>query len=472
MMSTRVVVRSGRVRRPFGLVLALSLVAWGLLDGLGPAAAGAGTAMVSSGSQEVGPFEGRSLYVDPYSNARREAAAARGGGDEDTARLFDRIGDRSQADWFGDWFSTGTVRKAVRDRVATITGADAYPVLVLYAIPDRDCDQYSGGGLGSFEAYLDWVREVAAGIGGQPAAVMLEPDSVALMDCLTSTQRSQRLAALREAVSILTASGEVAVYLDGGHSHWHSARLMADRLTEAGVAGARGFALNVANFRSTDDEMAYGRAVSDRLGGGAHFVVDTSRNGQGPHPDDEWCNPAGRGLGLTPRTQDTGDARADALLWIKRPGESDGECGRGEPAAGQWWADYALGLASRQVEEPTDGQDPGEDPDDGQDPGEGIVSVSSVDYGTRGGRDQDRHLEVSVSLADEDGPVADTEVVVEVVRDGGEQTWRWSGTTGRDGTLTVTINNHSAGCYRTEVVAVDADWDGATPANGHRCGSG
>ncbi|MER5876786.1 glycoside hydrolase family 6 protein [Streptomyces sp. NPDC001910] len=31
----------------------------------------------------------------------------------------------------------------------------------------------------------------------------------------------------------------------------------------------------------------------------------------------------------------------DAYLWIKRPGESDGEC-EGGPAAGQWWPEYAL----------------------------------------------------------------------------------------------------------------------------------
>nr|ABK58684.1 unknown [Streptomyces fradiae] len=29
---------------------------------------------------------------------------------------------------------------------------------------------------------------------------------------------------------------------------------------------------------------------------------------------------------------------------IKRPGDSDGPC-RGGPEAGQWWPDYALGLA-------------------------------------------------------------------------------------------------------------------------------
>ncbi len=36
---------------------------------------------------------------------------------------------------------------------------------------------------------------------------------------------------------------------------------------------------------------------------------------------------------------------ADALLWVKPPGESDGTCRPGEPSAGTFWVDYALGLA-------------------------------------------------------------------------------------------------------------------------------
>ena len=57
-----------------------------------------------------------------------------------------------------------------------------------------------------------------------------------------------------------------------------------------------------------------------------------------------WCNPPGRALGETPTTK-TGNPRVDAYLWVKRPGESDGACGRGAPAAGQWWPQYALELA-------------------------------------------------------------------------------------------------------------------------------
>jgi endoglucanase len=95
-----------------------------------------------------------------------------------------------------------------------------------------------------------------------------------------------------------------------------------------------------------------------------HFVVDTSRNAQGPwepgdYPDaQDWCNPPDRGLGLLP-TADTGNPLVDAYLWVKIPGESDGECTRGlgnagetvdpewgviDPAAGDWFPEMALDL--------------------------------------------------------------------------------------------------------------------------------
>ncbi len=78
-----------------------------------------------------------------------------------------------------------------------------------------------------------------------------------------------------------------------------------------------------------------------------HFVIDTSRNGDGPNnmeayaaaPYDQdsgiigtlasgnWCNPPGAGLGLTP-TANTSSVSPllDAYLWVKTPGQSDGEC--------------------------------------------------------------------------------------------------------------------------------------------------
>lgn len=288
-------------------------------------------------------LEGASLYLDPYSNAAREAATLRSS-DPARAALFDKVAGQSQADWVGDWIPTAELASNVDARIDAIAAAGAVPVLVAYAIPLRDCGSYSAGGIATPDGYREWVRELARGIGGRRAAVILEPDALGLISCLTAVQQDDRLALLADAVTTLTAGG-ASVYLDAGHSAWVPGETMASRLTAAGVAGARGFSLNVSNFQPTANEIAYGATLAERLGGKA-FVIDTSRNGLGPYDGAEsWCNPPGRALGERPSTS-TGVAGLDALLWVKRPGESDGTC-RGGPSAGTWWPDYAAGLAGR-----------------------------------------------------------------------------------------------------------------------------
>ena len=106
---------------------------------------------------------------------------------------------------------------------------------------------------------------------------------------------------------------------------------MANRLSKANVSVARGFSLNVSNFERTSNSIDYGKDLASRVGN-KHFIIDTARNGNGP--GDTWCNPSGRALGEKP-TVSTADPAADAYLWIKRPGKSDGTC-NGGPPAGQW----------------------------------------------------------------------------------------------------------------------------------------
>jgi endoglucanase len=127
----------------------------------------------------------------------------------------------------------------------------------------------------------------------------------------------------------------------------------------------------------------------------AHFVVDTSRNGRGPldvtvyarppfnQPPEvieklyagRWCNSPSAGVGVRPTVR-TAAPLADAFLWIKVPGQSDGSCdiaggarawdfskfnpwrisgeperhfdplwGMVNPSAGEWFPDAAVQLA-------------------------------------------------------------------------------------------------------------------------------
>jgi endoglucanase len=284
-------------------------------------------------------FEGRKLWVDPDSNASHQAA----GRDGADAAALEKIASRPQATWIGDW--NPDVKAAVGAVVDRAERDSALPVFVFYNIPLRDCGQYSAGGSKNTAQYRSWIREAQLGIGSRPAAVVLEPDALGLLDkCLSEADQADRLALLKDAVRVLRSGAKTAVYLDGGNANWMPAEKMAERLKNAGAAEADGFALNVSNYIGTKETVEYGLRISDALKG-AHFVVDTSRNGNGATADHQWCNPDGRALGDPPTTQ-TADSRVDAYLWVKRPGESDGTC-NGGPRAGEFWLDQALGLARR-----------------------------------------------------------------------------------------------------------------------------
>jgi endoglucanase len=224
------------------------------------------------------------------------------------------------------------------------------------------------------------------------------------------TAASDRFSMLNAAIDRLNRQPGARVYLDGTHSAWLGVGDAADRLVKAGVERAAGFFVNVSNYRFTDHLVKYGTWISSCVALGqagedlancasqyfpanpndfstwhltdewyaeqlalrgtepiTRFVIDTSRNGQGhwtppagvyPDPQD-WCNPPGRGLGERP-TLDPGIPLVDALLWVKIPGESDGECTRGlgpagttvdpewgivDPAAGDWFPQQARELA-------------------------------------------------------------------------------------------------------------------------------
>jgi endoglucanase len=252
------------------------------------------------------------------------------------------IASQSTALWLGGW--NADVGQAANTAVTNAARQGAVATIVLYNIPNRDCGSYSSGGASGSQSYRSWVRAVAAGIGTREAIVIIEPDALSqITSCLSGADQAARYADLSYAVTVLFAQTKAFIYLDAGHSNWIDANTMADRLAKANVAQARGFSLNVSSFQTTSSSTQYGNSISAKTG--KSFVIDTSRNGQGPNGG-EWCNPRGRGLGKRPTTSASGNV--DAYLWVKVPGESDGECNNG-PSAGTWWNDYAQELIRNAV---------------------------------------------------------------------------------------------------------------------------
>ncbi|MFI9308501.1 glycoside hydrolase family 6 protein [Streptomyces triculaminicus] len=291
------------------------------------------------------PKSSSPFWVNPDGTAAKEATRLREDGKKRDADLIQKIAGQPVAEWVGADDPEGQTRGFTE----AATKADRDALLVFYNIPHRDCGQYSQGGAADGDAYRAWLEKAVRGIGDRTATVILEPDALPHMEdgCTPQQFHEERYALLKEAVGRLKELPRTKVYLDAGNPSWVTpGDRMAEPLRRAGIDRADGFALNVSNFQTTEDSKDYGRRLS-ALVGGKHFVIDTSRNGNGPLSDGDhekaWCNPSGRALGAPPTVR-TGDALVDAYLWVKRPGESDGAC-KGGPDAGQWWETYALELA-------------------------------------------------------------------------------------------------------------------------------
>ncbi|GAB3088423.1 glycoside hydrolase family 6 protein [Nocardioides zeae] len=292
--------------------------------------------------QETNPFGGRDLYVASGTQASAAADAARSAGEARDAEVLDRLADVPTATWLTpEALPRGQVGAFVRDIAEAALEADDTALLVVYGITDRDCSgDLSAGGLPPAD-YAAWVGEIAsaAGIGDGHAAVVLEPDGLAsTFDCGNTDQRVGQLAG---AIGSLV-DADVPTYVDAGHSNWRSVDEMADLLRRVDVSRVRGFSTNVAAYQSDADERTYAEALSSALGG-AHYVIDSGRNGAPSPASGDWCNPSARLLGQDPAVVGDG-SHQDARLWIKPPGESDGTC-NGGPDAGTFWVERALEMA-------------------------------------------------------------------------------------------------------------------------------
>ncbi|MGY2229165.1 glycoside hydrolase family 6 protein [Pseudomonas tolaasii] len=292
---------------------------------------------------------GEVFYVNPGSTAAQWVKQNPDA--PDAAKIRAAIASVPSALWLtGTSQATDQLEARVAHYVSAAASAHTTPVLVAYNLPHRDCSGgASAGGAANAAAYRGWIDQVINGVGGNPAVLILEPDALPDLQCLSPADRSERLSLFNYAVSgFKRRAPQANVYLDAGNVGWKPVALMADALHAAGVKYARGFALNISNFYSLDQSRQYADLINNKLAADHAYtravVIDTSRNGNGAQPGD-WCNPPGRKLGLPPQTLSPNLL----ALWIKQPGNSDGasspkaDC-HGGPAAGTFSAELAVRL--------------------------------------------------------------------------------------------------------------------------------
>jgi endoglucanase len=441
---------SRAVRAGAGLALAAGAVTALATPATAAVSSTHGSSAQTSSPQGRGLAPGDRLFIrTPDPGALQQGLSLLRHGDAKDAALLARMEATPQA----VWLTGGTPAQVTSQVHQTLVKAAlqrAVPVFVAYDIPGRDCAQFSAGGALNEADYDSWISAVATAVGHQRAVVLLEPDSLGLLPSTCGAANypftdTERYAELNFAVTALEQQPGTSVYLDGTHSAWLNVGQISSELVQAGVQRSQGFFLDVSNFQPEPELTDYGTWISDciafahnpddggwRLGAygdcasqyfpatqsdfstwdlstqwyaanmgsavaSTHFVIDTSRNGQGPNsmaayaaaPFDQppavvsalasgnWCNPPGAGLGLRP-TASTGVPLLDARLWVKTPGESDGQCdaagnarawdysaysqpgwpadaasqalfdplwGTDDPAAGAWFPQQALQLA-------------------------------------------------------------------------------------------------------------------------------
>lgn len=282
------------------------------------------------------------LFVNPYSQARAQAnSLPRTNVYYNSAKY---VADRTTGYWVTDWNSVFASNRGIARYVQTASTSGGLPTIVIYGIPGRDCNQSSAGGMPTAKLYQDWIQEIANQIGTKPAIIILEPDAIGLISTcqrrVSGFKVDERISLLRDAVWRLGTYPGRRSYLYLDVSFWSiqdrsAFPYLRQIFTTSAISNlVRGYALNVSNYRPTTEMQQRCNELNAQPGLAKPCVIDTSRNGVYLVNNGAYCNRVGAGLGVTPTTRPN-LARIDAFLWIKNPGESDGNepgvCAGGNP---------------------------------------------------------------------------------------------------------------------------------------------
>ncbi|KAI0538858.1 1, 4-beta cellobiohydrolase [Xylaria digitata] len=266
--------------------------------------------------------------------------------------------------------------------------------LVIYDLPGRDCAAKASNGELAYNeiakyksSYIDPIVAKLKAHPNSAFALIIEPDSLPNLVTNADLQTcKESKSAYEEGVAYALKSlnlPNVVMYVDAGHGGWlgwdanlkPGAEQLAKVYKNAGSPKqVRGIASNIAGWNAWDlspgefssaSDAKYNACQNEKLyvqkfgaalktaGHPNHAIVDTGRNAVTGLREEwgNWCNVDGAGFGVRP-TSSTGEELADAFVWGKPGGESDGTsdtsatrydsfCGKSDaykpsPEAGEW----------------------------------------------------------------------------------------------------------------------------------------
>ncbi|KAI1846716.1 hypothetical protein JX266_007289 [Neoarthrinium moseri] len=342
-------------------------------------------------------FKSYTLHPNSFYRAEVEAAAAQIS-DSTLAAKAKKVADVGSFLWLDTIANIDKLNKEVAAGVPcnNILG------LVIYDLPGRDCAAKASNGelavgeLNKYKTqYIDPIVSIIKANPNTAFALIIEPDSLPNLVTNANVAACQASASgYREGVAYALKSlnlKNVVMYIDAGHGGWlgwndnlkPGAQELANAYKNAGSPSQfRGISTNIAGWNSwdaepgefaSDPDAQYNAAQNEKkyvtLFGAAlasagmpnHAIVDTGRNGVIGLREEwgHWCNVNGAGFGVRP-TSNTGLELADAFVWGKPGGESDGTsdtsatrydsfCGMSDaykpsPEAGSWNQDYFVKL--------------------------------------------------------------------------------------------------------------------------------
>lgn len=284
------------------------------------------------------------LYVDPFKQLNGYVNSLPAGLKK--TRL-EYVTNRAQAFWSGiEWDPNCDGARDYINRAAADGGK--WAVVIAYSVPFRDAGQYSAGGAGSYDAYRTWWDKMISAVGNRQVVMVFEPDALGLASELIA-QKGQaagqerfdlmRAAVLKFRQNCLNAK----IYVDS--SSWKSPLEQANLLRGVGITNAHGFVTNVSGFDPDHQIVPLAQQVINELRTDfpqCRFIYDTSRNGNPVKQDGWlWANPAHRRFGKDPQYLDDLSVQGcDGWLWLKAPGESDGNNHPQAPVAGALFITY------------------------------------------------------------------------------------------------------------------------------------
>jgi endoglucanase len=199
--------------------------------------------------------------------------------------LLARIALQPHMRWFGSWTADSDIKSQMQEYIKTVTKGNP-SVLVQMAIfrlnpwEGAACRQLPTAAQQA--SYKRWINNAAAGIGSAHVAMVLQPD-LPFAFCVPKHSLIP-LGLVSYAASKFSSLPHTSVYIDAGAQDWKSVANDAWMLRMAGVAHARGFALDATHFDGLPSEIRYGGAVNAQLAKagitGRKFVINTDQNGR------------------------------------------------------------------------------------------------------------------------------------------------------------------------------------------------